>query len=106
MDTLKIVEINNVRSIKEISISLPVEKGLYAITGKNGSGKSTLMATIANLFFYNIFDSFFINSAELNSEIKYSYNNISQSFTFNNKKWSFHGRKIYLHGFLTNVKFV
>ena len=37
------IKINNVRNIKCADISLPLNKGLYAIVGENGCGKSTLM---------------------------------------------------------------
>ena len=37
------LEIKNVRNIKKARISLPLDKGLYAIVGENGCGKSTLM---------------------------------------------------------------
>ena len=37
------LEIKNVRNIKEALITLPLDKGLYAIVGENGCGKSTLM---------------------------------------------------------------
>ena len=39
-----IMHISNVKSIKDITFSFPLEKGLYAITGENASGKSTLVA--------------------------------------------------------------
>ena len=50
MNTLNL-RIENLRSIKKLELKLPLEPGLYAITGKNGSGKSTSMAAIATLFF-------------------------------------------------------
>ena len=37
------IKINSVRNIKQADISLPLEKGLYALVGENGCGKSTLM---------------------------------------------------------------
>lgn len=37
------LEINNLRSIKDFKISLPIKKGVYAITGSNGIGKSTVL---------------------------------------------------------------
>ncbi|OZS41365.1 AAA family ATPase [Photobacterium sanguinicancri] len=35
--------INEIKSINHLEIDLPIEKGLYAITGQNGSGKSTVV---------------------------------------------------------------
>ncbi len=43
--------INNIKSIKELHISLPLEKGLYAITGQNGSGKSTVITCASSAYF-------------------------------------------------------
>lgn len=37
------LDIKNVRNIKEAKLTLPLNKGLYAIVGENGCGKSTLM---------------------------------------------------------------
>lgn len=36
--------IDNVKCINHLTFHFPLEKGLYAITGKNASGKSTLVA--------------------------------------------------------------
>lgn len=98
MSNLK-VNITNVRNIRSLDIELPLDKGLYAVTGKNGSGKSTLMAAIANLFFFNVINDFFINCADSNSCISYTYKGITQSFHFERNEWRQRGRKIYVHGF-------
>ncbi len=45
------MEITNIKSIKNLSISLPVDKGLYAITGQNGSGKSTVITCASSAYF-------------------------------------------------------
>lgn len=37
------IDIKNIRNIQSANISLPLNKGLYAIVGENGCGKSTLM---------------------------------------------------------------
>ncbi|BBG65436.1 hypothetical protein NNO_0733 [Hydrogenimonas sp.] len=98
MSTLNI-SIKNLRNIKSLEIELPFTKGLYAITGKNASGKSTLMAAIASLFYYDIVKTFFINGADDNSEIKYTYKNINQALKHSANDWKMFGKKIYLHGF-------
>jgi hypothetical protein len=43
--------INNIKSIKNLHFSLPLEKGLYAITGQNGSGKSTVITCASSAYF-------------------------------------------------------
>lgn len=45
------VTIHHIKCIDDFSISLPIEKGLYAITGQNGSGKSTITACASSVFF-------------------------------------------------------
>ena len=43
--------IRKIKSINDLTIELPVDKGLYAITGQNGSGKSTIAACASSVFF-------------------------------------------------------
>lgn len=43
------LDIKNIRNIKEASIELPFEKGMYALVGGNGCGKSTLMLIMSLL---------------------------------------------------------
>lgn len=45
------VSIHHIKCIDDFNISLPIEKGLYAITGQNGSGKSTIAACASSVFF-------------------------------------------------------
>lgn len=37
------LEVRNIRNIKTADLTLPLDKGLYAIVGENGCGKSTIM---------------------------------------------------------------
>lgn len=45
------ITIHHIKCIDDFKISLPIEKGLYAITGQNGSGKSTIAACASSVFF-------------------------------------------------------
>lgn len=45
------ITIHNIKCINDFSISLPINSGLYAITGQNGSGKSTITACASSVFF-------------------------------------------------------
>jgi energy-coupling factor transporter ATP-binding protein EcfA2 len=45
------ITVNKIKSISHLQIDLPVDKGLYAITGQNGSGKSTLVTCASSVFF-------------------------------------------------------
>lgn len=94
-----LLEIEKLRSVKKLKLELPLEPGLYAITGKNGSGKSTAMAAIANLFYNDILKNYFSNSTEDGSRISYNFKNIEFNFDYNGQGWTESGRKIILHGF-------
>lgn len=37
------MDIKNIKAIKSLTMKLPLEKGLYAITGENATGKSTII---------------------------------------------------------------
>ena len=45
------MQINKIKCIESLVISLPIDRGLYAITGQNGSGKSTIAACASSVFF-------------------------------------------------------
>ena len=54
-----IMNIKNVKSIKDFTFRFPLEKGLYAITGENGSGKSTVVACASSVFFHMPMNEYF-----------------------------------------------
>lgn len=43
--------INQIKSIDNLTIELPIDKGLYALTGQNGAGKSTVVTCASSVFF-------------------------------------------------------
>tara|TARA_B100000508_G_C11465616_1_gene282023 strand:+ start:6382 stop:7857 length:1476 start_codon:yes stop_codon:yes gene_type:complete len=45
------MKIRKIKSIESLEIDLPIDKGIYAITGQNGSGKSTLVTCASSVFF-------------------------------------------------------
>ena len=45
------INIYKIKCIDNFKIELPIDKGLYAITGQNGSGKSTIAACASSVFF-------------------------------------------------------
>lgn len=53
------MKIHNIKSIRNLEINLPIEKGLYAITGQNGSGKSTLVTCASSVFFMMRMNDYF-----------------------------------------------
>ena len=46
------IKIKKIKCIEDLTIELPIDKGLYAITGQNGSGKSTIAACASSVFFH------------------------------------------------------
>ena len=45
------IKIHKLKSIEDLTIDLPVNKGLYAITGQNGCGKSTVVGCASAAFY-------------------------------------------------------
>ena len=45
------IKIHKIKCIDNFDIDLPIDRGLYAITGQNGSGKSTIAACASSVFF-------------------------------------------------------
>ena len=45
------MNIHKLKCINNLDIELPIDRGLYAITGLNGSGKSTIAACVSSLFY-------------------------------------------------------
>lgn len=56
------IEIKKIKCIENLTIELPIDKGLYAITGQNGSGKSTIAACASSVFFDIHMKEFFGNT--------------------------------------------
>lgn len=61
------IEINNVKSIKNFSLEIPVEQGLHVIAGSNGIGKSSIMALLAVPFRPAVLWTIFNNAKEESS---------------------------------------
>ena len=45
------LSIHEIKSIDDVQLQLPVDPGLYGITGQNGSGKSTIVTCASSVFF-------------------------------------------------------
>lgn len=72
--------IHNLKCIDNLTIELPIEKGLYAITGENGSGKSTIV-TCASSAFFNMFMKDYFGETE---------NDAKKEFELGNSKCVYH----------------
>jgi len=91
--------INKIKSINHLEIYLPIEKGLYAITGQNGAGKSTLV-TCASSVFFNMPMKDYFGETEEDAFIKFSLGDATRSWNKDNGKWNkFSEGKMSLKGF-------
>jgi len=94
------MHIENVKSINNLSIDLPLKKGVYAITGINASGKSTIVSCASTIFLNINPDLKYQYSASKNiayslgqshksSKIQFTWNGTSVNWIYNpnNKKW-------------------
>ncbi|MGB2926304.1 MAG: AAA family ATPase, partial [Limnothrix sp.] len=70
MNTIKL-QIENVKHIKNFTIELPFEKGLFAITGKNGIGKSTLFCVLSKLIYKKALNKFLREGVDSSSKLTY-----------------------------------
>lgn len=73
------IAIHKLKSIEDLVVELPVDKGLYAITGQNGSGKSTIVGC-ASASFYDPHMNEYFGHTENDSSVEFEFNG-------NRKKW-------------------
>ena len=78
--------INKIKSINNLTIELPVDKGLYALTGQNGAGKSTV-ATCASSVFFNMTMNDYFGQTPSDSFITFEYNGSAKEYKKDNGKW-------------------
>lgn len=80
------LKIKNIKNIKEANMSLPFDKGLYAIVGENGCGKSTLMLALSLMV--KTSSSRMLTPIDLDNQslISISVDNITDEWKYKNKK--------------------
>lgn len=78
--------VNRIKSIDNLTIELPVDKGLYALTGQNGAGKSTL-ATCASSVFFNMTMNDYFGQTPSDSYINFEYNGNTKKYLKENGRW-------------------
>lgn len=93
------IKLKNIRGIKSLEVSLNLNPGIYAITGKNATGKSSLIASLAAIFYRRILTTYFQNT-EVDSSIDYSLegDNMLAKKVDEYNKWDFNG-DLMLNGF-------
>lgn len=67
------IKIHNIKNIDDFEFTIPIEKGLYALTGENGSGKRTIISCAAAAFYVPSFYDYFGNPRE-GAYIDFSFN--------------------------------
>jgi hypothetical protein len=85
--------INKIKSIDKLEIELPIQKGLYAITGQNGSGKSTV-STCASSVFFNMQMNDYFGKTGNDSSIEFQLNGAQKIYKklFFDNKWKWQSR--------------
>ena len=81
-----VMHIKNVKSVKDLTFSFPLEKGLYAITGENASGKSTLVACASCVFFHMPMNEYFGKPSGVAS-IEFTLGEATRKWEFSDNKW-------------------
>ncbi len=80
------VKINKIKSVNFLEIDLPIQKGLYAITGQNGSGKSTIVTCAATVFFSIPMNEYFGRTEE-DSSIEFELGDTKRGWSKVSGKW-------------------
>jgi energy-coupling factor transporter ATP-binding protein EcfA2 len=80
------VKIHKIKSINDLEINLPIDKGLYAITGQNGSGKSTVVTCASTVFFTLPMNDYFGTTAE-DARIDFDLEGAKRSWFKDGPKW-------------------
>ncbi len=79
--------IKKIKSVDYLELDLPIEKGLYAITGQNGSGKSTVV-TCASSVFFNMRMNDYFGITDDDASIKFRLNDATREWRKNhNNRW-------------------
>lgn len=86
MSDLKI-SIKNLKNIDNFEMSLPIEKGLYALTGVNGTGKSTIMRVISKLVQSSAYNKFQSQDYNANTRIILEYEGEKNEWRKGTKDW-------------------
>lgn len=80
------MNIHKIKCIDELTIDLPIERGLYAITGQNGSGKSTIAACASSVFFSFPMKQYF-GKTEDDASISFKLGDSFRFWTKTNGSW-------------------
>jgi ATPase involved in DNA repair len=68
------IEVKNIRSLDDFTLTLPFQAGLHAIAGENGVGKSTIFSCLSKFVYRGALRSYFRSDGNATSRITYSNN--------------------------------
>lgn len=74
------IEVKNVRSLDDFSLTLPFKSGLHAIAGENGIGKSTIFACLSKFVYRGSLRSYFRSDGNASSRITYKFKDLTNSW--------------------------
>lgn len=80
------MNIHKIKSVDHLEISLPVDKGLYAITGQNGSGKSTII-TCASSAYFNMRMNEYFGKTDDDAAITFELNGGKKTWKKKDGRW-------------------
>lgn len=83
------INIHKIKCIEDLVIDLPIDRGLYAITGQNGSGKSTIAACASSVFFNLPMNDYFGITDE-DARISFDLEGAQRSWYKKDGKWYKH----------------
>lgn len=92
------MQIKNIKSIKNFEMKLPLQQGLYALTGENGSGKSTILACAATAFYNPLMYSYFGVPYD-GSKIEFTLDENKRVVTSSGNRWHNASGNLYITGF-------
>ena len=82
------IQITKLKNIDKLSISLPIEKGLFALTGSNGTGKSTIMRVISKIVHSSAYNTFQSQDYNEDTKIVLEYEGKSNVWTRKGNRWN------------------
>ena len=78
--------IHNIKNIDDFQFEIPIEKGLYALTGENASGKSTVISCAASAFYVPSFYDYF-GIPKKGAYIEFEFEGKTRKICEKNERW-------------------
>lgn len=80
------MDIKNVKCIRNLQFTFPLDSGIYAITGENGCGKSTLIACASTVFYQMPMYDYFGRPDD--AMISFSIGEAVRGWNYKNNHWN------------------